>query len=48
MWCPEIALETTSRWLRFSAEYSYTDRDSTDSTVNYQRNFILFTVGATL
>jgi hypothetical protein len=36
------------RWLRFAAEYTYTDRDSTDPTVIYQRNFVLFTVGATL
>jgi polysaccharide biosynthesis protein VpsM len=36
------------RWLRFGAEYTYTDRDSTDPVVIYQRNFILFTLSATL
>jgi hypothetical protein len=36
------------RWLRLGAEYTYTDRDSNDPTVIYQRNFILFTIGATL
>jgi hypothetical protein len=36
------------RWMRFGAEYTYTDRDSNDPTVIYQRNFILFTVSATL
>jgi polysaccharide biosynthesis protein VpsM len=36
------------RWLRLSAEYTFTDRDSNDPTVVYQRNLILFSVGATL
>jgi len=36
------------RWLRLGAEYTYTDRDSNDPSVIYQRNLILFTVGATL
>jgi hypothetical protein len=36
------------RWLRFAAEYTYTDRDSNDPVVVYQRNLILFTIGATL
>jgi hypothetical protein len=36
------------RWLRFGAEYTYTDRDSNDGVSNFRRNLILFTVGATL
>ena len=36
------------RWLRLGAEYSHADRDSNDSTFNYRKNLLLFTVGATL
>jgi hypothetical protein len=36
------------RWLRFAAQYTYTDRDSSDPASIYQRNYVLFTVGATL
>jgi polysaccharide biosynthesis protein VpsM len=36
------------RWLRFGAEYTYSDRDSSDPLLSYQRNVILLTVGATL
>jgi polysaccharide biosynthesis protein VpsM len=36
------------RWMRLGAEYTYTDRDSSDPSVIYQRNFILLTVGVTL
>lgn len=36
------------RWLRFSGEYTRTDRTSNINTFDYGRNLILFTVGATL
>jgi hypothetical protein len=36
------------RWLRLGTEYTYTKRDSSDPTFDYKRNFVLFTVGATL
>lgn len=36
------------RWLKFGAEYLYTDRDSNDPQYRYQRNVIMFTVSATL
>jgi len=36
------------RWLRLGAEVTHTERDSNDSTLNYKRNLLLFTVGATL
>jgi polysaccharide biosynthesis protein VpsM len=36
------------RWLRFAAEYTYTDRDSTEPATVYKRNYVLFTVGAAL
>jgi hypothetical protein len=36
------------RWLRFGVEYLRTDRDSDIQAFDYQRNFILFSVGATL
>jgi hypothetical protein len=36
------------RWLKLGAEYTYTDRDSNDPSVIYQRNLIMFTAGATL
>jgi hypothetical protein len=36
------------RWLRFAAEYTYTERDSNEPVVVYKRNYVLFTVGATL
>ena len=36
------------RWLRLGAEYTYTQRDSNDNAVDYKRNLLLFTVGATL
>jgi hypothetical protein len=36
------------RWLKFGAQYLYTDRDSNDPQYRYRRNVIMFTVGATL
>jgi hypothetical protein len=36
------------RWLKFGAEYQFTNRDSNEPQYRYQRNLILFTVGATL
>jgi len=36
------------RWLKFGAEYLYTDRDSNESQYRYRRNVIMFSVGATL
>jgi len=36
------------RWLRFGVEYVHTDRDSNAALFDYERNLILFTVGATL
>jgi hypothetical protein len=36
------------RWLRFSGEYTRTDRTSSINTLDFGRNLILFTVGATL
>jgi hypothetical protein len=36
------------RWLRFGAEYTYTDRDSSDSVFDYQRNTFSLTLSATL
>ena len=36
------------RWLRFGADYTYTDRESNDTTLSYKRNQFMFTVGATL
>jgi hypothetical protein len=36
------------RWLRFAAEYTYTQRDSNDPTVEYKRNVVFFSAGATL
>ena len=36
------------RWLRFGAEATHAERDSNDSGLNYKRNLLLFTVGATL
>ena len=36
------------RWLRFGAELTHTERDSTGANLNYKRNLLLFTVGATL
>lgn len=36
------------RWLRFGAEYLHTDRDSNTAPFDYERNLILFTVGAVL
>jgi hypothetical protein len=36
------------RWLKFGAEYQFTHRDSNDPQYRYQRNLILFTLGATL
>lgn len=36
------------RWLRLGAEVTHTERESNDSTFNYKRNLLLFTVGATL
>jgi hypothetical protein len=36
------------RWLKFGAELTHTDRESNDPTLNYKRNLLLFTVGATL
>ena len=36
------------RWLRFGVEYTYTDRDSNDPLVIYQRNVIQLNIGATL
>ncbi len=36
------------RWLRLGAEVTHFERDSNDSTLNYKRNLLLFTVGATL
>jgi hypothetical protein len=36
------------RWLRFSGEYTRTDRTSNINTFDYGRNLILFTAGATL
>ena len=36
------------RWVKFGAEYLYTDRDSNDPQFRYRRNTIMFTLGATL
>ena len=36
------------RWLRLSAEFTHTQRDSNDNNLDYKRNLLLFTVGATL
>lgn len=36
------------RWLRFGAEYTHWNRDSTIDTDAYRRNLLLFTIGATL
>ena len=36
------------RWLRLGAEVTHSERDSNDSTSNYKRNLLRFTVGATL
>ena len=36
------------RWLRFGVEYTYTDRDSSDSFFDYQRNTFGLTLSATL
>ena len=36
------------RWLKFGAEYQYTDRDSNDPQYRYRRNVFMLTVGATL
>lgn len=36
------------RWLRFGAEYTYSDRDSSDSFFDYQRNTFSITLNATL
>jgi hypothetical protein len=30
------------------AEYTFTERDSNDNALNYKRNLLLFTLGATL
>jgi hypothetical protein len=36
------------RWLRFGVEYTYTDRDSSESVFDYQRNTFTLTLSATL
>jgi hypothetical protein len=36
------------RWLRFGVEYTYSDRQSNDSTFDYQRNAISLNLNATL
>ena len=36
------------RWLRLGAELTHTERDSNGVDLNYKRNLLLFTVGATL
>jgi hypothetical protein len=36
------------RWLKFGAEYQFTDRDSNDPQYHYRRNLIMFSIGATL
>ena len=36
------------RWVRFGAEYTRTERESNNSTFDYQRNLLLFSVNATL
>ena len=36
------------RWLKFGAEYLYTDRDSNEPQYRYRRNVIMFSLGATL
>jgi uncharacterized protein (PEP-CTERM system associated) len=36
------------RWLRFGVEYTFTDRESNAPIFDFQRNLILFTIGATL
>jgi hypothetical protein len=36
------------RWLKFGAEYNFTDRDSNDPQYRYRRNVLMFSIGATL
>jgi hypothetical protein len=36
------------RWLRFGAEYTWTDRTSNQNAFDFTRNLIMFTVGASL
>jgi hypothetical protein len=36
------------RWLRLGAEFTHTERDSNDNNLDYKRNQLLFTLGATL
>jgi hypothetical protein len=36
------------RWLRLGAEFTHTERESNGVDLNYKRNLLLFTVGATL
>jgi hypothetical protein len=36
------------RWLRLGAEFTHSERDSNGVDLNYKRNLLLFTVGATL
>jgi len=36
------------RWLKFGAEYNFTDRDSNDPQYRYRRNVFMFSLGATL
>ena len=36
------------RWLRLGAEYSHSERDSSDGNFSYKKNLLLFTIGATL
>jgi hypothetical protein len=36
------------RWLRLGAEYTHAERESNGVDLNYKRNLLLFTVGATL
>jgi len=36
------------RWLKFGAEYQFTDRESNDPLYPYRRNLIMFSIGATL
>ena len=36
------------RWLRFGAEFTHTERESTGAGFDYRRNLLLFSVGASL
>ena len=36
------------RWVRFGAEYTYTERDSNDPFYRYERNLVLFTINASI